>query len=208
MVLIQGGGTLLAQCKNTLWMILETEESSSQSPSPSQTPEGETETGGFSDSQGSGNVSPTLADMQRAKAHMNAVSNIEEYNYESEVCLACLPQGNGSSEGHTSISIAKPLPPPKRSGSEDYIYDVCGSECDRFRGDGMDHISEIEDMDDDGSIEGKGPLDDVDLLQGAGIIPPPMEPLSPRNTCKVKTGEAGCKCKIVFKKDKGKQIFS
>ena len=34
MVLMQGGGNLLAQCKNTLWMILEAEENSSKPATP------------------------------------------------------------------------------------------------------------------------------------------------------------------------------
>jgi len=187
MVLVQGGGTLLAECKNTLWMILEAEEGASKSPSPLPTPDKEYEAGGFSDSQGSGNVSPTIADMDliRTKrdyiksASVNQVKSAGHQGIdamEGELCSACLP---------TADAVRfKPLSQLEAEENE-----------------------KLGDSDDEDEARDcrKGLLDDVDLLQGAEVFPPPMAPLS---RCVKGTNESrDCKCKIVFKKCKGKLAF-
>lgn len=208
MVLIQGGGTLLAQCKNTLWMIVEAEENASKSPSPSQTPDRESDSGGFSDSQGSGNVSPTITDMDRRDKMAAFAHSSQSEEYESELCSACMPT-NAVRRGAFT-----PLPSSSNSVTD---YDQwCDdknntSDAKKFVLDSMGQKIKCGDNSDlnESEADTKGPLDDLDLLQGAGVIPPPMPPLTPLNGCKSKVADLrDCKCKIVFKKCEGKQIIN
>lgn len=212
MVLVQGGGTLLAECKNTLWMIIEAEENASKSPSPLQTPDTEIETGGFSDSQGSGNVSPTVADMELMSKHRidggKANTNYQEKDHvESELCSACFPTADGV-KGFQPVQVVGKC---EASSTEEDLEMAQYSDCVKF----VETYSSAESESVNSGMEvvegavgdrRKGLLEDVDLLQGAEVFPPPMAPL---NRCfskgKGKTDTRDCKCKIVFKKCKGKR---
>lgn len=192
MVLVQGGGTLLAECKNTLWMIVEAEENASKSPSPLPTPDKEFETGGFSDSQGSGNVSPTIADMdlisKKCGDNREADRGYPGYeSMESELCSACLPTAD-------AVRCFRPL--TITEGDQDM------TESDENIVDSSEGLDEGA----AGYSSQKGPLEDVDLLQGAEVFPPPMAPLD-RCLSKGASESRDCKCKIVFKKCKGKFLF-
>lgn len=204
MVLVQGGGTLLAECKNTLWMILEAEENASKSPSPLPTPDKEFEAGGFSDSQGSGNVSPTIADMELiSKKHGDSGKEDKCYDrldshMESELCSACLPTAE-SLRGFRPLTKLD-FTEAGDSADSDIINMDNQTECDSENkpcdtGDFVEGAT--------GPCSGKGLLEDVDLLQGAEVFPPPMAPIK-RCVIKSPTDPRDCKCKIIFKKCKGK----